>query len=66
MCWNGICVSGAFFFFVWFRCKFNFYPPPSGIDDDDIPAEEPSAVPAADEIPPLEGDDDASRMEEVD
>uniref|UniRef100_A0A668AAB6 Heat shock protein 90, alpha (cytosolic), class B member 1 n=1 Tax=Myripristis murdjan TaxID=586833 RepID=A0A668AAB6_9TELE len=37
-----------------------------GIDDDDMPAEEPTATPAPDAIPPLEGDDDASRMEEVD
>lgn len=37
-----------------------------GIDDDDVPTEEPTAAPAPDEIPPLEGDDDASRMEEVD
>ncbi|XP_009473357.1 PREDICTED: heat shock protein HSP 90-beta isoform X3 [Nipponia nippon] len=36
-----------------------------GIDEDEVTAEEPStAVP--DEIPPLEGDEDASRMEEVD
>uniref|UniRef100_A0A4W5N5V4 Heat shock protein 90, alpha (cytosolic), class B member 1 n=2 Tax=Salmoninae TaxID=504568 RepID=A0A4W5N5V4_9TELE len=28
--------------------------------------EEPTSAPAPDEIPPLEGDDDASRMEEVD
>ncbi|XP_062407019.1 heat shock protein HSP 90-beta [Sardina pilchardus] len=38
-----------------------------GIDDDDVATEEPaSAAPTTDEIPPLEGDDDASRMEEVD
>uniref|UniRef100_A0A8B9LND4 Histidine kinase/HSP90-like ATPase domain-containing protein n=1 Tax=Astyanax mexicanus TaxID=7994 RepID=A0A8B9LND4_ASTMX len=37
-----------------------------GIDDDDIPSEEPTSAPAPEEIPPLEGDDDASRMEEVD
>uniref|UniRef100_A0AAR2LVK2 Histidine kinase/HSP90-like ATPase domain-containing protein n=1 Tax=Pygocentrus nattereri TaxID=42514 RepID=A0AAR2LVK2_PYGNA len=37
-----------------------------GIDDDDIPTEEPTSAPAPEEIPPLEGDDDASRMEEVD
>uniref|UniRef100_A0A4W4FVR0 Histidine kinase/HSP90-like ATPase domain-containing protein n=1 Tax=Electrophorus electricus TaxID=8005 RepID=A0A4W4FVR0_ELEEL len=37
-----------------------------GIDDDDLPAEEPSSTPAPEEIPPLEGEDDASRMEEVD
>ncbi|NXT92770.1 HS90B protein, partial [Anhinga rufa] len=36
-----------------------------GIDEDEVTAEEPStAVPG--EIPPLEGDEDASRMEEVD
>ncbi|KAK3516879.1 hypothetical protein QTP70_028192 [Hemibagrus guttatus] len=37
-----------------------------GIDDDDVPSDEPSSAPAPEEIPPLEGDDDASRMEEVD
>uniref|UniRef100_A0A673WEQ0 Heat shock protein 90, alpha (cytosolic), class B member 1 n=1 Tax=Salmo trutta TaxID=8032 RepID=A0A673WEQ0_SALTR len=38
-----------------------------GIDDDDeVIPEEPTSAPAPDEIPPLEGDDDASRMEEVD
>ncbi|KAM3861230.1 heat shock protein HSP 90-beta isoform 2-T2 [Diretmus argenteus] len=37
-----------------------------GIDDDDVPAEEPVSTPAPDVIPPLEDDDDASRMEEVD
>ncbi|KAI1897733.1 hypothetical protein AGOR_G00086320 [Albula goreensis] len=37
-----------------------------GIDDDDVPTEEPGSAPAPEEIPPLEGDDDASRMEEVD
>lgn len=31
-----------------------------------MPTEEPAATPAPDAIPPLEGDDDASRMEEVD
>lgn len=37
-----------------------------GIEDDDIPMAEPTAV-VADDIPPLEGDEeDASRMEEVD
>ncbi|XP_050749098.1 heat shock protein HSP 90-beta isoform X3 [Gymnogyps californianus] len=36
-----------------------------GIDEDEVTAEEPStAVP--DEVPPLEGDEDPSRMEEVD
>ena len=38
---------------------------PSGIDEDEVTAEEPSAA-VPDEIPPLEGDEDASRMEEVD
>lgn len=39
-----------------------------GIDDDDIPIEETTSASVPDEIPPLEGDgeDDASRMEEVD
>ncbi|XP_076011000.1 heat shock protein HSP 90-beta [Genypterus blacodes] len=39
-----------------------------GIDDDEVPTEEVTAAPAPEEIPPLEGDgeDDASRMEEVD
>uniref|UniRef100_A0A8C3U977 Heat shock protein 90 alpha family class B member 1 n=1 Tax=Catharus ustulatus TaxID=91951 RepID=A0A8C3U977_CATUS len=36
-----------------------------GIDEDEITAEEPSAA-VPEEIPPLEGDEDASRMEEVD
>ncbi|KAL4698374.1 hypothetical protein H8959_011031 [Pygathrix nigripes] len=36
-----------------------------GIDEDEVAAEEPSAA-VPDEIPPLEGDEDASRMEEVD
>ncbi|XP_009985358.1 PREDICTED: heat shock protein HSP 90-beta isoform X3 [Tauraco erythrolophus] len=36
-----------------------------GIEEDEVTAEEPSAA-ASDEIPPLEGDEDASRMEEVD
>ncbi|XP_067884401.1 heat shock protein HSP 90-beta [Heterodontus francisci] len=35
-----------------------------GIDDDEVTVEEPT--PQAEEIPPLEGDEDASRMEEVD
>ena len=36
-----------------------------GINEDEVTAEEPSvAVP--DDIPPLEGDEDASHMEEVD
>uniref|UniRef100_A0AAQ4Q738 Heat shock protein 90, alpha (cytosolic), class B member 1 n=1 Tax=Gasterosteus aculeatus aculeatus TaxID=481459 RepID=A0AAQ4Q738_GASAC len=39
-----------------------------GIDDDDVPIEEATAASIPDEIPPLEGEgeDDASRMEEVD
>ncbi|XP_077443009.1 heat shock protein HSP 90-beta [Stigmatopora argus] len=39
-----------------------------GIDDDEVPIEEATSTSAPDEIPPLEGDgeDDASRMEEVD
>merc|ERR1712035_228822 len=39
-----------------------------GIDDDDVPTEEATSTSVPDEIPPLEGDgdDDASRMEEVD
>lgn len=38
----------------------------SGIDDDDVPVEEATSTSVPDEIPPLECDDDASRMEEVD
>eukprot|EP00064_Thunnus_orientalis_P009655 superscaffoldBa00001240_g9680 len=39
-----------------------------GIDDDDVPTDEATSTSVPDEIPPLEGDgeDDASRMEEVD
>ncbi|KAJ7988015.1 hypothetical protein DPEC_G00319240 [Dallia pectoralis] len=37
-----------------------------GIDDDEVIPEEPASTSAPDEIPPLEGDEDASRMEEVD
>uniref|UniRef100_A0A8D3E5U6 Heat shock protein 90, alpha (cytosolic), class B member 1 n=1 Tax=Scophthalmus maximus TaxID=52904 RepID=A0A8D3E5U6_SCOMX len=39
-----------------------------GIDDDDVPVEETTSAAVPDEIPPLEGEgeDDASRMEEVD
>uniref|UniRef100_A0A8C7M0Q2 Heat shock 90kDa protein 1 beta n=1 Tax=Oncorhynchus mykiss TaxID=8022 RepID=A0A8C7M0Q2_ONCMY len=37
-----------------------------GIDDDEVIPEETTSAPAPDEIPPLEGDEDASRMEEVD
>lgn len=43
-------------------CHFFLLP---GIDEDEVTAEEPSAA-VPDEIPPLEGDEDASRMEEVD
>ena len=39
-----------------------------GIDDDEVPAEETTTTSVPEEMPPLEGDgdDDASRMEEVD
>uniref|UniRef100_A0A8C6K9F7 Heat shock protein 90, alpha (cytosolic), class B member 1 n=1 Tax=Nothobranchius furzeri TaxID=105023 RepID=A0A8C6K9F7_NOTFU len=38
-----------------------------GIDDDDIPTEETTTTTSVpEEMPPLEGDEDASRMEEVD
>ncbi|XP_075893771.1 heat shock protein HSP 90-beta isoform X1 [Nelusetta ayraudi] len=39
-----------------------------GIDDDEVPTEEATSTSVPDEIPPLEGEgeDDASRMEEVD
>ncbi|MEY6140949.1 hypothetical protein WJE45_24105, partial [Salmonella enterica subsp. enterica serovar Corvallis] len=37
-----------------------------GIDDEDIPTEEATSTSVPEEMPPLEGDDDASRMEEVD
>merc|ERR1719167_1848634 len=37
-----------------------------GIDDDEATTEEPTPAAVQDEIPPLEGEDDASRMEEVD
>lgn len=36
-----------------------------GIDEDEMTAEEPSAA-VPEEIPPLEGEEDTSRMEEVD
>lgn len=36
-----------------------------GIDEDDTAAEEASPA-VTEEMPPLEGDDDTSRMEEVD
>ena len=37
-----------------------------GIDEDDVPMPTSETETAKDDIPPLEGDDDASRMEEVD
>lgn len=37
----------------------------TGIDEDDTAAEEASPA-VTEEMPPLEGDDDTSRMEEVD
>lgn len=37
----------------------------AGIDEDDTAAEEASPA-VTEEMPPLEGDDDTSRMEEVD
>lgn len=37
----------------------------TGIDEDDAATEETSPA-VAEEMPPLEGDDDTSRMEEVD
>ncbi len=42
-----------------------FLLPVPGIDEDDVSPEEPSSAPIED-MPPLEGDEDASRMEEVD
>lgn len=45
------------FIHVWFFC--------TGIDEDDAATEEASPA-VAEEMPPLEGDDDTSRMEEVD
>lgn len=36
-----------------------------GIDEDEVIAEESNTAPP-DEVPPLEGDEDTSRMEEVD
>ncbi|KAL4630536.1 heat shock protein HSP 90-beta [Arapaima gigas] len=65
--------ASGFQLFMW-NCMFSYlcsnsvflsFFESSGIDDDDVPTEEPSVEPVADEIPPLEGDD-ASRMEEVD
>lgn len=38
---------------------------PTGIDEDDPTADDSSAA-VTEEMPPLEGDDDTSRMEEVD
>lgn len=56
--------SGIAWCVTWRPHLFLSSPLP-GIDEDEVTAEEPStAVP--DEIPPLEGDEDASRMEEVD
>lgn len=40
--------------------------PITGIDDDDDSAVEDLIQPADEEMPVLEGDDDTSRMEEVD
>lgn len=37
-----------------------------GIDDDDVPMASSSETDSKEDAPPLEGDDDASRMEEVD
>lgn len=37
----------------------------SGIDEDDLTPDETTSAPTED-MPPLEGDDDTSRMEEVD
>ena len=37
----------------------------SGIDEDDLTTDEPTSAPVED-MPPLEGDEDTSRMEEVD
>ncbi len=42
-----------------------FFLPVSGIDEDDVSPEEPSSAPIED-MPPLEGDEDTTRMEEVD
>ena len=40
---------------------------PTGIDEDDSVPESSGDAPSAEDMPPLEGDeDDASRMEEVD
>lgn len=49
---------------IWRPYLFLSSPLP-GIDEDEMTAEEPSAA-VPEEIPPLEGDEDTSRMEEVD
>lgn len=49
----------------WNNKHFNVFLPVSGIDEDDLSTEEPSSAPIED-MPPLEGDEDATRMEEVD
>lgn len=49
---------------IWWPYLFLSSPFP-GIDEDEMTAEEPSAA-VPEEIPPLEGDEDTSRMEEVD
>lgn len=49
---------------IWRPYLFLSFPLP-GIDEDEMAAEEPSAA-VSEEIPPLEGDEDTSRMEEVD
>lgn len=49
---------------IWKPCLF-LSSPLSGIDEDEVTAVEPSAA-VPEEIPPLEGDEDTSRMEEVD
>lgn len=55
--------DGIYCFLNQISCDFFFSF--LGIDEDEVTAEEPSAA-VPDEIPPLEGDEDASRMEEVD
>lgn len=49
-------------------CNLIYFLINEGIDDDEVPTEETPSASVPDEIPPLEGDgeDDASRMEEVD
>lgn len=49
---------------IWRPYLFLSSPLP-GIDEDEMTAGEPSAA-VPEEIPPLEGDEDTSRMEEVD